>query len=890
MAFTPSADLLAIQTSDDNFELVKYGSGEITSSSLTKHDYERALRNREWDTLAQLITSGADYLHYIDSNPNTCAIGQAAYYHRNNLVRMIIRKHKENGEQSELFQSQCTHALWIVCNNNNSELVSVLLEAGAEIIETYHPHTAAESGAWRVLEEFKRYTPELELNKPDGDKNTPLYYASKNGYIHTINWLLCNGAEINFRNSMGDSALHVACQDAEEDAVHLLLKRGANINDTNDHGETPVLIAARIGKEGHILLLAGEKANLDQRDNLGNFPLRLACENGHTNVIKELITNGASFRITNEDWHTCMERAVENRRDASVAMCIRLYPSKNFMEEFRMNFRHPVVDLVKFKLNETMNALLDRMLVEASKDIDGTQVKGKVLTKYLEMDNRNRLPDEVGYESNETYLLQQISQQGSEDLAYHGTIRILVDRQMKKFGYAILAFKLFFFQMFLIALGYSLIQASYEKNSTHYLQLSEAHDIIRLIAEILVIAYFISNVITEGVEFFQVTILTYHHMKGKRQKRRQEKGRNQVIYSTSRWARLMRVVRSLNDVLFIRVLADYFRDNSNYWDVAGLISLVILVIFRAMYSPIQWFFAVLTFFINSMRLFKLILLLPILGPYSTIIYKVLKNDVPKFAALFFVTLCIFSCTFYISLFVPFTKEGWHNLSLNQESVHIEGITDQLYWVFVAGFRILVQGNVFEERYNNYLYNALNWMSAIIYVTFLFLTLIVYINVFIAQLSDTYAKFQERANYSFAWHRLNFVVQIQRTSFLSIFKSIRKLYYVESLTVEKDGLNEYFGVNDKKHLNVKSFNESVDVKGMLSSIQAQQIISEKLKSVIEDCPCAEDSVEKKIDTIDGEMGNLGQRFNLIEQKMDAVFGLLTKLAPVSPSSQASPDEI
>ena len=121
MAFTPSADLLAIQTSDDNFELVKYGSGEITSSSLTKHDYERALRNREWDTLAQLITSGADYLHYIDSNPNTCAIGQAAYYHRNNLVRMIIRKHKENGEQSELFQSQCTHALWIVCNNNNSE-------------------------------------------------------------------------------------------------------------------------------------------------------------------------------------------------------------------------------------------------------------------------------------------------------------------------------------------------------------------------------------------------------------------------------------------------------------------------------------------------------------------------------------------------------------------------------------------------------------------------------------------------------------------------------------------------------------------------------------------------------------------------------------------------
>ena len=98
------------------------------------------------------------------------------------------------------------------------------MEAGAEITETYHPNAAAESGAWRVLKEFKNRTPELDFNKPDADKNTPLYYASKNDYIYTINWLLCNGAEINFRNSMGDSALHVACQDAEEDAVHLLIK------------------------------------------------------------------------------------------------------------------------------------------------------------------------------------------------------------------------------------------------------------------------------------------------------------------------------------------------------------------------------------------------------------------------------------------------------------------------------------------------------------------------------------------------------------------------------------------------------------------------------------------------------------------------------------------
>ena len=196
-----------------------------------------------------------------------------------------------------------------------------------------------------------------------------------------------------------------------------------------------------------------------------------------------------------------MERAVDNWRDASVAMCIRLYPSKNYMEEFRLNFRIPVVNVVKFELNETFSALLDRMLVEASEDIDGKHVKGKVLPKYLEMDSRNRLPHEDGYQRNETYLLQQICQQGREDLAYHGTTRILVDRQMKNFGYAILTFKLFFFLVFLIAFGYSLIQSTYESDSDHYLKFYEAHDIARLIAEILVVAYFIINVITEGLEF-----------------------------------------------------------------------------------------------------------------------------------------------------------------------------------------------------------------------------------------------------------------------------------------------------------------------------------------------------------------------------------------------------
>ena len=858
----------------------------LKSTSVIDGDYDKALEKLDWEKLVELIEEGADYLRCkVEGENNTCILGKCVYFHKNHIVTLVIKKQKEKTEYSMKFQSQCTYALWVVCNNNNCELVDILLGAGAEIIENYHPHTAAESGAWRVLEELKKNTPNLNLNRFDAENNTPLYYASKNGYVHTINWLLSNGADVNLANSKGDTALHVACQDADEDSVHLLIKRGADINTTNEQGETPVLIAARIGKEGHIIILSGEKANLDKRDKDGNFPLQLACENGHTSVIKELITNGASFRITNDDWHSCMLRAIQCRRDASAAMCIRLYPSENFLEECRKSFDIPFVDLVKFEMTETVNALLDRMVVVGSdmqKGKWGNNLKGKVLTKYLDMDGRNRMPSEEDYEKNETYLLQQISRHCSEEITHHGTIRLLVDRKMKKFGYQILAIKLFFYVIFLSALAYSLIEASYDTSPLEVFNNNGEVgflDLLRLVAEVFTIFYFITNLITEGVEFFRVALLTYHHINRKKMNNSigEEDDESNAMEIGTPWMKFMDFIKRMNRKIVFRVFTDYFGDRSNYWDVTGLLSLLILFILRASRLPLQWIFACLTFFINSMRLFKLILLIPVLGPYSTIIYKVLRNDVPKFATLFLITLFIFTGTFFISLRVPYSLSGLINATKIENTARVPGIDNQVWWVFLSGLKILVQGNVYEDMYSNYTLEYLNCLSAAIYIAFLFLTVIVFSNVFIAQLSDTYAKFERRADYSFAWYRLNFIVQIERTSFLSIFMDIRKKYYTESIKIGKSALNEYYKVNDLKFLNVKSFNENVDEKRMLNTIQTQQKISEKLKNVTQS-ECETICLGERFDFIDNRMDRFEQRFDLIDARMERIFEMLTKLSP------------
>ena len=875
----------------------RYELNNISTQNLSDIDeYENALKSYDWNKLEDLIDAGADYTYCIDGpeSPDTSALFYSGFYYQNDLVKVIIKKHEETKRFPERFELQCTRALWGVCINNNWELVDILIEAGAKIIEDNHPHTAAENGTWRVLEEIKKNS-ELNLDAIDDERNTPLYYASKNGHIHTINWLLDNGASVNEDNSYGNTALHIACLDADEDSVQLLIKRGAEINVINHKGETPIFNAARTGKQGHIAILAREKANLDQRDDNGTFPLLLACENGHTNAIEELITNGASLKVTNEQRYNCLERAIHSRKDSSAAMCVRLDPSEDFINEYKEKYEIPMNDLAKYDMIETLNALLDRMVVVKSEGSGKKNIKGQVLTKYLDIDSNNYMPGDEKYERNDTYLLQRISQFGNDRIAYHGTIRLLVDKKMNIFGYHILAIKTIFFILFLFTLGYSLIQASYQILPSEKYTVNFGNG-LRLATELFTVFYFITNFITEAVEFLRVMSQTNKHWKKKKYNPVRVDTDQADNKESSKWKILEQFKKKMNNNIFIRVIIDYFRDKSNYLDVLGLLTLFILFILRLISQPIQWVFAAVTFFINAMRLFKLIVLIPVLGPYSTIIYKVLKNDVPKFAALFLITLFTFTGTFFIALRAPYTVEGLHNASLMQDTRRAEGIDNEVWWVLFSGLRILVQGNVYEEMY---IYNSLNWLAAIVYLSFLFLTLIVYINVFIAQLTETYAKFKQRADYRFAWHRLNFIVQVQRTSFLSIFMDLRKKFFIKSITIDKDTLNEYYNVNDIKHLNLKSFNENVDVKNMLSSIQMQQKTSLKVKSAIGHTECLNEfkSLQKKIDSnkeyfdekmvsIIDQMDQMKIMFGLIDKRTEQMFEMLVKF---NPSNQPAGNE-
>ena len=754
-----------------------------------------AIRTPNMYQLKAMLLGGAPYNYEsIEGESYRYGIRQVAFYNRADMMSIIIVRHKHERVNDKFYNIMLADALKIVCKENFRDIARMLLDAGTPIYQS-HINLAAENGSWHVLDEIVKDRPRIDLNsKSEG--NSPLHSAILKNHEHTIRYLLNHKADPNLTTSNGRNAVHLASDNGNEEILQLLIEYGADFTERDDKGKTAALIAAEAGKDGCIAILARQGVNLDQRDNYGEIPMTKAASLGHASIVKELIKNGASFG-TNYLRFDGLEMACLNGKDDVAAVIIQLRPSEDFMEFYRKCVWITWMKLVRDRMTESVTALLDRMVLPPN---DSTNI-GIVKTQYLYLNTDNKLPGEDGYVKKTAYFLQRIARLGDEEIASHGTIRILVDRKMEQFGKKVLYLNIASYATFLIALSYSLIQASYVPIPRN------AHvgffDGFRIFTELFVVGYFIINCITEVMEFIREIILTKQDIEADKKERKRE---NELMESIEKEPREneWEVVKFDNvnkesPIIFVRLIRNYFSEQSNYLDVIGLSTLFILFILRSASQPVQWIFATIAFFANALRIFKFIVLVRHIGPYSTIIYKILIKDVPLFSTLFGLTLLIFTGGYFISLRTPYSSAVFANNSLRQDTVRTLGVDNEVQWVFLSGLRVLLEGNVYSDEY---LYRHINWLAACIYLSFLFLTVVVFLNVFIAQLSDTYGEIKRNSERTYAWHRLNFIIQIEKNPLFSYFLGkIKKMEYIQvkDQKLSKKALLKYYGVTTLKKL-------------------------------------------------------------------------------------------
>ncbi|WP_207385070.1 ankyrin repeat domain-containing protein, partial [Legionella fairfieldensis] len=198
------------------------------------------------------------------------------------------------------------------------------------------------------------------LNLPDSEGKTPVFYASQKGFVGVIRLLNTLGADINQPNNEGRTPLYVAAQEGRDSMVRTLIASGANVNQSDKDGWTPLLIATKVGHYPVVRTLIESGANVNQSDKTGCSPLYVATVDRKGPMIRTLLELGANVNQPDPEGWT----------PALVATAIGLVPEIKMLSKAGANVNQPDNDGFTPLCIATMhgNKLMMETLVELGAD------------------------------------------------------------------------------------------------------------------------------------------------------------------------------------------------------------------------------------------------------------------------------------------------------------------------------------------------------------------------------------------------------------------------------------------------------------------------------------------------------------------------------------------
>jgi ankyrin repeat protein len=196
--------------------------------------------------------------------------------------------------------STSTHrksALSWAANMGHSEIAELLVTKGADVMlmtqntQLVPLEEAAASGDLSTVRLLIKSG--ADPNYRDRDGWSAIHWAAEEGYYEVVSVLLKHGANVNGISSYGTSPLHCAANGGHNEIVNELLQYGANPLMATCHGWTPLHHAAFMGHSHVIqsLLDSDERVSSSFQDNHGWTALHLAVHMRHLNTVRVLLGN-----------------------------------------------------------------------------------------------------------------------------------------------------------------------------------------------------------------------------------------------------------------------------------------------------------------------------------------------------------------------------------------------------------------------------------------------------------------------------------------------------------------------------------------------------------------------------------------------------------------------
>ena len=261
-----------------------------------------------------------------------------------------VRLHKLRGVAG-------TTALMVAAHHNQSDIVTQLLNLGAEVkarnvygktalqmakdkgnggcVEAIEKHVAERGGLvpLNVAGAAQRGDEEAVVAWLDGGGRvdatfregstyfvTLLLTSAARGHERLVETLLRRGAAIDQQDSDGFWALFLAASNGRERVAHTLLLHGAEVNSQDHLGLTPLMAAAEKGHLHVVDLLLRYGADADRQELNGRTALMGAVVGNHLDVVLLLLQVGADTTVHERHDRTALQLAQEFGHTDCVAV------------------------------------------------------------------------------------------------------------------------------------------------------------------------------------------------------------------------------------------------------------------------------------------------------------------------------------------------------------------------------------------------------------------------------------------------------------------------------------------------------------------------------------------------------------------------------------------
>jgi len=152
---------------------------------------------------------------------------------------------------------------------------------------------------------------------------TPLMWAQHYDQQEIAIWLIEEGADVNLRTEVGDTALMMACRRNQDEIAQLLVRKGARVNDELKNGRTALIEAIKSGMCDVAEMLIESGAKVNHQDKSGWAALMWGCRSDHFGAVGILIDKGAKLELRTTSFYTALMFACEYGTSDTVELLVK---------------------------------------------------------------------------------------------------------------------------------------------------------------------------------------------------------------------------------------------------------------------------------------------------------------------------------------------------------------------------------------------------------------------------------------------------------------------------------------------------------------------------------------------------------------------------------------